>query len=174
MKMDVSIEQLLTVKRDSVGNSNVAHRAAWPRRADRLHHRLLGADAFKHRVGAKSFIEFHIRGGAGTGESHTLQTVNAVINGIESRAGDYNRVYAFAQSSTASRGELRKMGFKNAETLAALFNSERMQEQLQRQVILVDEAGQVSSKDMRTLFDIAKKREARVILVGDYRQHSLV
>jgi conjugative relaxase-like TrwC/TraI family protein len=115
-----------------------------------------------------------IIGGAGTGKTHTLQTVNAVINGIESRSLDYNRVYAFAQSSTASRGELRKVGFKNADTLAALFNSDKMQANLHRQVILVDEAGQVSSKDMRTLFDIAKKQEARVILVGDYRQHSSV
>src|SRR5262249_1897166 len=30
-----------------------------------------------------------IEGGAGTGKTHTLQTVNAVINGIESRSGDY-------------------------------------------------------------------------------------
>ena len=115
-----------------------------------------------------------IRGGAGTGKTHTLQTVNAVINGIESRTGDYNRVFAFAQSSTASRGEMQKVGFKNATTLATLFNSEKMQANLHRQVVLVDEAGQVSSKDMRNLFDIAKKQEARVILVGDYRQHSSV
>jgi conjugative relaxase-like TrwC/TraI family protein len=115
-----------------------------------------------------------MEGGAGTGKTHTLQTVNAVINGIESRTGDYNRVYAFAQSSTASRGELRKVGFKEAETLAKLFKSEKLQSQLHRQVMLVDEAGQVSSKDLRKLFDIAKKQEARVILVGDYRQHSSV
>ncbi|MBV9506222.1 MAG: relaxase domain-containing protein [Acidobacteriia bacterium] len=115
-----------------------------------------------------------IRGGAGTGKTHMMQTVNAVINGIENGQGEYNRVFAFAQSSGASRGELRKVGFKNAETLAALFNSEKMQANLHRQVILVDEAGQVSSKDMRRLFDIAKKQEARVILVGDYRQHSSV
>ena len=115
-----------------------------------------------------------IEGGAGTGKTRTMQTVNAVINGIESRTGDYNRVYAFAQSTTASRGELRKVGFKNAETLAKLFKSEKLQSQLHRQVMLVDEAGQVSSKDMHKLFDIARKQEARVILVGDYRQHSSV
>jgi conjugative relaxase-like TrwC/TraI family protein len=115
-----------------------------------------------------------IRGAAGTGKTHTLQSVNAVINGIESRTGDYNRVNAFAQSSNKSRGELRKVGFKNADTLASLFNSEKMQANLHRQVVLVDEAGQVSSKDMRRLFDIAEQQEARVLLVGDYRQHSSV
>ena len=115
-----------------------------------------------------------IRGGAGTGKTHTLTTVNAVISALEGGSGDYSKVFAFAQSSTASRGELRKVGFKNAETLATLFNSEKLQGQLHRQVVLVDEAGLVSSGDMRKLFDIAKKQEARVLLVGDYRQHSSV
>lgn len=115
-----------------------------------------------------------IRGGAGTGKTHMMQTVNAVISSIESRSGDYSRVFAFAQSTTASRGELRKVGFKDAETLATLFKNEKLQAQLHKQVILVDEAGLVSSHEMRNLFDIAKKQQARVILVGDYRQHSSV
>jgi conjugative relaxase-like TrwC/TraI family protein len=115
-----------------------------------------------------------IRGGAGTGKTHTLTTVNAVISSVESGSGDYSKVFAFAPSSNASRGELRKVGFKNAETLAKLFHSEEMQAQLHKQVILVDEAGLVSSSDMRRLFGIAKKQEARVVLVGDYRQHSSV
>lgn len=115
-----------------------------------------------------------IRGGAGTGKTHMMQTVNAVITGIESGQGEYHRVHAFAPSSTASRGELRKVGFKNADTLASLFNNEKMQAQVHRQVVLIDEAGQLSTKDMRRLFDIAGKQEARVILVGDYRQHSSV
>jgi len=115
-----------------------------------------------------------IRGGAGTGKTHTLQTVNAVISAVEGGSGDYSKVFAFAQSSTASRGELRKVGFRNAETLATLFNNEKLQGQLHRQVILVDEAGLVSSGDMRKVFDIAKRQEARVMLVGDYRQHSSV
>ena len=114
------------------------------------------------------------KGGAGTGKTHMLQTVNAVITAIESRSGDYSHVYAFAQSTTASRGELRKVGFRDAETLAMLLKSEKIQSSVHRQVILIDEAGLLSSKDMRAVFDIAKKQEARVILVGDYRQHSSV
>lgn len=115
-----------------------------------------------------------VRGGAGTGKTHMLQTVNAVMSSIESGNGDYSHVYAFAQSSNASRGELAKVGFKEATTLAVLFHSEKMQAKLRKQVVLVDEAGLVSSKDMRQLFDIAKKQDARVILVGDYRQHASV
>jgi conjugative relaxase-like TrwC/TraI family protein len=115
-----------------------------------------------------------IRGGAGTGKTHSLKTVNAVISSVESGSGDYSKVFAFAPSSNASRGELRKAGFRDADTLAKLFHSEEMQSQLHRQVMLVDEAGLVSSSDMRRLFGIAKKQEARVVLVGDYRQHSSV
>jgi conjugative relaxase-like TrwC/TraI family protein len=114
------------------------------------------------------------RGGAGTGKTHMLQTVNAVISAIESRSGDYSHVHAFAQSTTASRGELRKVGFKDAQTLAMLLKSEKIQASVHRQVILIDEAGLLSSKDMRAVFDIAKKQEARVVLVGDYRQHSSI
>jgi len=115
-----------------------------------------------------------VRGAAGTGKTHMLQTVNAVISSIESRSGDYSHVFAFAQSTTASRGELAKVGFKNAETLAMLFKNEKLQKQLHKQVMLVDEAGLISSKDMRNIFDIAKKQQARVVLVGDYRQHSSI
>ena len=115
-----------------------------------------------------------IRGGAGTGKTHMLKTVNAVITSIERGEGDYSKVFAFAQSSTASRGELRKVGFKEANTLATLFKNEAMQRQLHNQVMLIDEAGQLSTNDMLKAFEIARKQQARVLLVGDYRQHASV
>lgn len=39
-------------------------------------------------------------------------------------------------------------------------------------VLWLDGAGLVSSKDMRAFFDIAKRNGNRVILSGDYTQHS--
>jgi len=130
-------------------------------------------NAAVHILGSRDQV-VGVRGGAGTGKTHMLKTVNAVITSIEKGHGDYSEVYAFAQSTTASRGELRKVGFKDADTLATLFKNEKMQAKLHRQVMLVDEAGQVSTNDMRAIFDIAKKQQARVILVGDYRQHSSI
>ena len=71
-------------------------------------------------------------GGAGTGKTHMLQTVNAVISSIESRTGDYNKVYAFAAICDGSRGELTKVGFKDATTIAMLAKSEKLQRQLHK------------------------------------------
>jgi len=42
------------------------------------------------------------------------------------------------------------------------------------QIIWVDEAGLVSSADMRRLMDVAKQGGSRVVLSGDYSQHSSV
>jgi ATP-dependent exoDNAse (exonuclease V) alpha subunit len=49
-----------------------------------------------------------------------------------------------------------------------------MQEQVKGQIIWVDEAGQVSSNDMKRLMDVVKKGNNRLILSGDYTQHSSV
>jgi ATP-dependent exoDNAse (exonuclease V) alpha subunit len=41
-------------------------------------------------------------------------------------------------------------------------------------MLWIDEAGLVSGRDMRRLFDVAEKNGNRVILSGDYTQHSSV
>jgi conjugative relaxase-like TrwC/TraI family protein len=107
-------------------------------------------------------------GKAGTGKTTLMR---ATRDAIESVPGQ--RVFAFAPSSQASRGVLAKEGFRDATTLATLLKSEKMQEQVKGQVIWVDEAGQISSKDMCALMDVVKKG-SRLILSGDYTQHSSV
>jgi hypothetical protein len=124
-----------------------------------------------------------IRGGAGTGKTTMLKrTVKTIYEGLETalkngaadRESEYSEVYAFAPSATASRGQLRKAGFEYAETLATLLVNEKLQEKVHNQVILVDEAGMISTRDMNRLFDVAEKQNARVVLLGDYRQHASV
>jgi ATP-dependent exoDNAse (exonuclease V) alpha subunit len=83
-------------------------------------------------------------------------------------------VSVFAPSSQASRGVLKKEGFKDAETLEMLLKNEKLQEQTKGQVLWVDEAGLVSAKDMRRLMEVAKRNNNRVILSGDYTQHASV
>jgi len=108
-------------------------------------------------------------GKAGTGKTTMMRTTRDVIEGESGR-----RVFAFAPSSQASRKVLAKEGFQDAQTLAMLLKNPKVQEKTKGQILWIDEAGQVSSKDMRKLMDIARKNGNRVILSGDYTQHSSV
>jgi conjugative relaxase-like TrwC/TraI family protein len=109
-----------------------------------------------------------LRGGAGTGKTRMMQsTVDAIEKGgLE--------VFTFAPSAEASRGVLRNEGFKNAETVERLLIDHEMQKTVRNQVLWVDEAGLLSSKDMKRLFDVAEQQNARVILSGDTAQHAAV
>ena len=121
-----------------------------------------------HVLGSRDTVT-GVVGKAGTGKTTLMRTT---IDVLESETGQ--RVFVFAPSSQASRGVLKKEGFKDAETLEMLLKNEKLQEQTKGQVLWVDEAGLVSSKDMRRLMDVAKRNGNRVILSGDYTQHSSV
>jgi conjugative relaxase-like TrwC/TraI family protein len=108
-------------------------------------------------------------GKAGTGKTRMMR---ATIDALHGESGQ--KVFVFAPSSQASRGVLKKEGFKDAETLEMLLKNEKLQERTQGQVLWIDEAGLVSSRDMRRLMDLAKRNGNRVILSGDYTQHSSV
>lgn len=113
-----------------------------------------------------------IIGGAGTGKTTTLK---AVVQGIEQQGKSVIRVAGYAPSSSASRKTLREEAkIKDADTLATLLTNQKMQESIRGQVLLVDEAGMISTKDMNALFQVAEKQNARIILSGDYHQHGSV
>jgi conjugative relaxase-like TrwC/TraI family protein len=127
---------------------------------------------------ARSIVESRdkymgFRGPAGTGKSYTLKGVDAAI---KERAGKktFSRALALAPSASASRGELRKAGFRDADTLAAFFTNEKRQEDMRGQFLIVDESGMMSTNDMVRLMDIAEKYDNRVLLVGDWKQHQSV
>lgn len=109
-----------------------------------------------------------VSGGAGTGKTTAMQEAVEAGN----KAG--KKVYAFAPSADASRGTLRKDGFSDANTVAALLTNEQLQQQLKNQIIWIDEAGLLGVKDMKHLFDIAEQYNARIILTGDRHQHRAV
>jgi ATP-dependent exoDNAse (exonuclease V) alpha subunit len=91
------------------------------------------------------------------------------VRAIESSG---KKVFTFAPSADASRGVLRSEGFANAETAERLPIDPKMQEQMQGQVIWIDEAGLLSVKDTKRLFDVAKDQNARIVLSGDSKQHA--
>ena len=108
-------------------------------------------------------------GKAGVGKSFMMRsTIDAIQNASD------KKVFVFAPSSQASRGVLKREGFRDAETLEMLLRNERLQEQTKGQVLWIDEAGLIGSKTMRRLTDLAKRNGNRVILSGDYTQHSSV
>ncbi len=109
-----------------------------------------------------------IRGAAGVGKTTLMQEA---VSGIEANG---KQVFTFAPSSEASRGVLREEGFENAETVQQLLVNQRMQEHVKGAVLWVDEAGLLSSKDMRGLLRVAEQQQARVVLSGDTKQHHAV
>ena len=109
-----------------------------------------------------------IRGAAGTGKTTLLK---AAAEQIEGRGSS---VHVFAPTTEAARGVLRKEGFQDAETVARLLADRTAQEQVKGGVLWVDEAGLLGTKDMRALFRVAKEQNARVVLMGDERQHGSV
>jgi conjugative relaxase-like TrwC/TraI family protein len=109
-----------------------------------------------------------LRGRAGTGKTTMMR---ATVASIEKTG---KQVFAFAPSAEASRGVLRAEGFENAETVERLLIDPEMQRQINGQVLLIDEAGLLSVKDMKRLFDVAEAQNARVILAGDTGQHNAV
>ena len=76
--------------------------------------------------------------------------------------------------TTEARGVLKKEGFENAETVARLLVDREAQEKVKGKVIWIDEAGLLGSKDMQGIFRVAREQNARIVLMGDERQHSSV
>jgi conjugative relaxase-like TrwC/TraI family protein len=124
--------------------------------------------AVRHVLGSRDRVMI-LRGVAGTGKTTLEQEIGEAL----AEAG--RPVVALAQSVKASREVLREeAGFKEADTVARFLKDEEMQEAARNGVILVDEASQLGTRDMLQVFDVAKSVGARVVLVGDRRQHRSV
>lgn len=124
--------------------------------------------AVRHVLGSRDGVMI-VRGAAGVGKTTLEQEIGEAL----AEAG--RPVVAVAQSVKASREVLRQQaGFANADTVAMLLVDEKMQECARDGVILVDEASQLGTRDMHQVFDVAQRVGARVLLVGDKRQHRSV
>jgi conjugative relaxase-like TrwC/TraI family protein len=109
-----------------------------------------------------------IRGAAGAGKMTLMRYAIALIE----KKG--KEVTVLAPSTQSSRGVLRDEGFKEANTVARFLIDDDMQENVKNQVLWIDEAGLLGTQDMKKLLEIATKKNARLILGGDTRQHSSV
>lgn len=125
------------------------------------------ADAVAHVLTTMDRVSI-IRGGAGTGKTRLMQEAAFWIE----QTG--KKVIAVAPTAQAARGVLKEDGFKDAETVAKLLSDTTLQESVKGQLIWCDESGLLGTKDMLALLELATKKNARLILGGDSRQHSSV
>jgi len=104
-----------------------------------------------------------IEGKAGTGKTHTLGAVR------EMAASAGWRVRGLAPTTGAVK-LLREAGVE-AVTVTAL-QQEPAQAVARRELWIVDEAGMLSTRQAAAVLERAREVDARVVLVGDSRQHA--
>lgn len=108
-----------------------------------------------------------LQGDAGTGKTRSLREI---VAGIERSGG---RVFGCAPSAGAT-DVLRHELTADAETLQLLLVSEDLQRRVHGRTLIVDEAGFVSTREMRDLCRLAGRNANRLLLVGDVKQHHSV
>lgn len=107
-------------------------------------------------------------GDAGTGKTHALARLDEAHGLVTG-----NSLIALAPTTRAT-AELQKNGYPQAATVAAFLNSEQLQANATAKAILIDEAGFLSSRQLAELVRVSEERHARLVLVGDTKQHESV
>jgi conjugative relaxase-like TrwC/TraI family protein len=107
---------------------------------------------------------YSIRGCAGAGKTTSLQQIH---KGLEASGRT-----AFYLAPTASAAKvLRKDGFEQATTVDDFLTNQDKINALRNSVIIIDESSLQSSQMGASILLTAQKHDARVLLVGDVRQH---
>ncbi len=105
----------------------------------------------------------NISGAAGTGKTATLQELRRGL--VESG----HEVLAIAPTMSAVE-QLQKVGFSDSITVERLLHDQRTQTALHEKVLILDEAGMVSGRQMWELLRLAEQHSARVVFSGDTKQ----
>jgi conjugative relaxase-like TrwC/TraI family protein len=109
-----------------------------------------------------------IRGVAGTGKTTMMK--EAVVAMVALSGKD---VLLFAPSSAATQ-VLKEQGFNASDTVQSLMTNTIVQDAVRGKILLVDEAGFLSTKQMRWLVKFAGENQCRLVICGDSRQHHAV
>lgn len=104
-------------------------------------------------------------GDAGTGKTTLLTAVE------QAHLHSGGRHFLPLAPTTRARDALAESGFKSADTVQRFLVSEALHAQAVGRVLLVDEAGLLSTQQLHRLTRIAETVRARVLLVGDTKQH---
>lgn len=117
-----------------------------------------------HRILTQSDQVFALDGLAGTGKTTVLREVARALK---------KPVLCVAPTGAAVE-VLKKNGFSEARTVQSLLTGTKSLENLNHQLLIVDEAGMLSNKQMLSLLQLARDQHCRLLLVGDHRQHGSV
>jgi conjugative relaxase-like TrwC/TraI family protein len=109
-----------------------------------------------------------IRGVAGTGKTTMMKEAVLAMAALSGK-----EVLLFAPSSAATE-VLREQGFNGSDTVQSLMTNTIVQDADRGKILLVDEAGFLSAKQMRWLVKFAGENQCRLVLCGDSRQHHAV
>ena len=110
----------------------------------------------------------YIQGKAGSGKTTVLKEIKEAAR---ERGVNLN---AFAPTTNASRTVLRSEGFTQADTVSTLLTKPEIRKTFRSGFLIIDEAGLLGAKTTNEILQVAKEEKARVILVGDTRQHSAI
>lgn len=113
---------------------------------------------------SKDFVAVLV-GDAGTGKTTVLTAIEDAH-----RAAGGQRFIPLAPT-TRAREALEGAGFERADTVQRFLVSGALQAQAAGGVLLVDEAGLLSTEQLDQLTRLAEAARARVLLVGDTKQH---
>jgi conjugative relaxase-like TrwC/TraI family protein len=108
-------------------------------------------------------LAMSISGAAGTGKTATLQELRRGL--MDAR----RKVLAVAPTMSAVE-ELQKVGFGDAITVERLLLDPRVRDSVRGSVIILDEAGMVSARQMAGLLRLAEECSLRVVFSGDTKQ----
>jgi len=146
-------------KYPTLANTEIAHQ-----QAQKLGLNKAQASALKHFVNNRDGVML-CQGDAGVGKTYTVKALKETIDQDISIRG--------LAPSAAAAGELNKGANINCQTLDAYLNIP-IKSLPNNELIVVDEAGMISSSQMKNLLERGKQTNSRVLLIGDTKQLAAV
>ena len=116
-----------------------------------------------HQILESQDFAVNLRGAAGTGKTNTLTEIGRGLR-------DAGREVLAVAPTRCAVEELQKVGFRDAMTISRLLEDAKAQAALHGRVLVVDEAGMVSGRQMEGLLKLAEREDARILFSGDTRQ----
>jgi hypothetical protein len=109
-----------------------------------------------------------IRGPAGSAKTTMMQEAVRAVAALSGKD-----VFVVAPSSSGVK-ILKQQGFAILDTFQKLMDNASLQEVARGKIVWIDEAGFLSTRQMRWAVDFAARNDCRLILSGDTRQHHAV